>query len=304
MSNIISYVRPSDFGADRKDINRILEMIHDVVAQEAENEGLKQRILVKDHVRKRSSTGTSGGANLLNTDVLDRENFIWRRKKPLVVGTYNMVHTQIGGGDLLFPVSDTWFGARCDADGTNYIRIDDDDILDPTTELTIALKLYLPASGGGFVVCEKVNQYRLRVINTNILEFAVYVSGAYKTAVTFIYTPNTKYSVICTYKSTSSGQKLYIDGILEDSDSETGDMVGTSNDFGLFATGAGASIALVNTRIAAFHMGSKEADSGWITKYENGILDTSDGFDEITTIFFTGDDRVTPDAETGLFKSS
>lgn len=302
-TNLNNYVRPTD-ATSRRDINKILELIHDLVAQIPEETGLQERIMFTPHVKVRTTSVTFGEANLLNTDVLDLENFNWRRKKPESVDVYTLIHTQVGAGTLTFPVSDTWFGGRCDADGTNYITIDDDDILDPTATISIALNGYLPASGGGFVLVEKVNQYRLRVADTNTLEWAVYVSGAYKTAVTFTYTPNTKYSIVATYKSSASGQKLYVDGSLVDSDSETGSMSGTSNKLGILATGAGANIALDGTRIALLSILNAEVDSTWVTSYGIGLLDTSDGNDEMTTIAFIGDDSVTPNAETGLFKAS
>lgn len=303
MSNINDYIKPSASGSNRKDINKILSLIHDIVAQEPEDEGNKERIMFTPHVKRRTTTVIFGAPNVKKSEVRSKENFVFRRVKPTTVDSYDLIHTQVGAGVLTFPVKDTVLGCRCDADGTNYITIDDDDLLDPTAEISIALKLSLPASSGGFVILEKVNQYRLRVVDTNTLEWAIFSGGSYKTAVTFVYTPSTKYSVIASYKSTSSGQKLYINGTLEDSDSETGAMVGTSNKLGILATGAGASIAPNGVRIAIVTIQNDEVDSSFITDYENGILDTSAG-NEITTIEFAGDDSPTPDAVAGLFKSA
>lgn len=304
MSNINDYIKPTDYGHVRKDINKILSLIHDFVAQNPEDLGNKERIMFTPHVKLRTSNVTVGGATWSETDTLNRETWNWRRKKPASVDTYNLIHTQVGAGALTFPVSDTWYGARCDADGTNYITIDDHTDMDGTTEISISAHLRLPASGGGFVVAEKQDEWRLRVIDTNILEWSVYSGGAYKTPVTYTYTPDTKFVVTCTYKSTSSGQKIYINGTLSDSDSETGAINNSTNKVGIFARGDGTSIALVNTRIAAFNWISKEATTGWVTNYNNGMLDTSDGFDEVTTILFTGDDSPTPNAEAGLFKAA
>jgi len=303
MSNINDYLKPTDYGHVRKDINKILSLIHDLVAQEPEDEGNKERIMLTPHIKLRTTSVSFGAPSWEEEEVRDKEAFVFRRKKPASVSTYELVHTQVGAGALTFPVSNTWYGGRCDADGTNYITIDDDTLLNPTAELTIACKLNLPASGGGFILFEKTNQYRIRVQDTNTLEFAIYSGGAYKTALTYTYTPSTSFSMVASYKSTGSGQKLYIDGSLVDSDSETGAIATSSNKLGILASPTGTSIALVNTGLGIFTMLNDEVDSGWITNYENGILDTSSG-NEITTIEFTGDDSPTPDAVAGLFKSS
>ena len=302
-SNINDYVRPTDVSS-RRDINKILSLIHDLTAQDPEEEGLHERIMLTPEVRLKTSTVIFAGADFLDTQDLHHENWNWRRKKPAIVKVYDLVHTQVGAGALLFPVDSTWFGARCDADGTNYMTIDDDVAMNGTTEITVAIMVYLPASGGGFVIAEKENEWRLRVVDTNTIEFAIYSSGAYKTALTYAYTINTKYSIVGTYKSTSSGQTLYVDGSSVDSDAETGAINNGTKKIGIMARGDGTSISPSGVRIAAFHVGLKEASTAWVTSYHGGLLDTSDGFDEVTTIFFTGDDRVTPDAETGLFKSS
>ena len=104
--SINNFIRPQDFGSDRKDINRILEMIHDVVAPEAEDAALQQRIAATEHIKLRTTTVIFGGANLLNTDVRTREAFNWRRKKPIDCPAYDLIHTQVGEGTLTFPISE------------------------------------------------------------------------------------------------------------------------------------------------------------------------------------------------------
>lgn len=301
-SNINSYVRPTDT-TSRRDINKILELIHDLVSQIPEETGLQERIMFTPHVKIRTSSTTFGGADLLNTDVLDMENFVWQRKKPSSGFTYAMVHATTGTG-LTFPVSATWFGARCDNDGTSYITIDDNSRLDNTDEISICLRGILPASAGGYVITEKVNEYRLRVVDTNVLEWAIYSSGAYKTAVTYTFTPDVKLRIVVTYKSTSSGQKIYINGSLEDSDSETGAINNSTGDLCVMATAGGTNIVKSGFSIAFWGVLHKEVSSDWVTDYENGLYDTSDGNLELTTINFIGSEIVTPDSETGLIKSS
>jgi len=304
MSYLNDFIKPSDYGAVRKDINRILSLIHDITAQEPEDEGLQERICISSGVKLRTSNFNIGVQDLQNTDTRNREIFLWSRKKPTSVSTYDLVHTTTGSG-FTYPVSATWDGGRVDNDGTTYITIDDHTDFDFTDELAIAMKVILPASGGGFVLCEKVNEYRLRVVDTNTLEFAIYTGGSYSTALTYSYTPDTDFTIVATYKSTSSGQKLYIDGTLESSDSVTGAINNSTGNFCLMATAGGTNIALSGTSMGRFSILNTEVDTTWITNYyTNSRLDTSDGNDEITTIPFTGDDVANPDATLGEFEAS
>jgi len=303
MSFINDFIRPTDYGAVRKDINRILALIHDITAQEPEDEGLQERICISSNVKLRTSNFNIGVQDLQNTDTRYKEVFVWTRKKPTSVSTYDMTHTTTGSG-FTYPVSATWDGARVDNDGTTYITIDDHTDFDFTDELAISMKVVLPASGGGFVLCEKVNEYRIRVTDTNTLEFAIYTGGAYQTPVTYSYTPDTAFTIVATYNYTGSGQKLYIDGSLSDSDSVSGAINNSTGNFCLMATAGGTNIALSGTSMGRFSLLHTEVDSTWVTDYHtNSRLDTSDGNDEVTTIPFTGDDAVNPDATVGEFSA-
>ena len=302
MSNVNNYIKPSDFGAVRKDINRILELIHDITAQEPEDEGLQERICISPKVKLRTSNVTVGSANLSPTNVKTRRVYNWRRKKPTNTYVYDLVHTTTGSG-FSFPIPDTWDGARVDTDGTSYITITDHTDFDFTDEIGISMKVILPASGGGFVLCEKVNEYRLRVVDTNTLEWAIYTGGAYQTAVTYSYTPDTEYSIVATYKSSSSGQKLYINGSLVDSDSVSGSINNSTGDLCIFGTAGGTNVSPSGTSMAFFGLFNKELDSTWVTNYHsNSLYDTSDGNTEVVTINFIGNENPTPNAELGLFK--
>ncbi len=299
-SNINDYVRPTS-NTSRRDINKILSLIHDLQAQEPEEEGLQERIMLAPHVKLRTSTGTFATSDASNTDTRDIENFNWRRKKPAVVPTYNLVHATTG--TFTFPTASTFDGARADNSGSQYITITDHADFDFVDEISICMKLILPASGGGFVLCEKVGEYRLRVVDTNTIEWAVY-DGSYKTAVTTTYTTNTAFTLVVSY-DTTNGHTIYKDGSSVATDSLSGNFANASGDLCLFATAGGTNIVPTGASIAFFGILNAEVSSGWVTNYHSGTLyDTSDGNDEITTINFIGSDVVTPDAETGLFKSS
>jgi len=313
-SNINDFVRPTD-KTSRRDINKILSLIHDLTAQEPEEEGLQERIMYTPHVKLRTSTVTSGAANLLDTDVLDMENWNWRRKKPSSVDTYNLVHTQVGAGALTFPVSDTKFGARCDYDGTNYITIDDDTILKPTDKLTISMWLYIPTNDSvqhTFIRKGVTNTSYLWRIETNgDLTIRIKTDNAggtnYKITITNgNYPLNTWFHATMTWKGTPDNRlRFYIDKVQKGGDVTTvGALYVNTDKLGIGANFDGQKIVLVNTRMALLSLLNEEVTQTWIDNHFDGLLDTSDGNDEITTIAFIGDDSPTPDAESGLFKSS
>lgn len=142
-SNINDYVRPTT-SSSRRDINKILSLIHDLVAAEPEETGLQERIMYTLHVKRRTTSVFFGAPNWGELEYRDRQSFIWKKKIPSTVQTYNLIHTT--SGTLTFPVSDTKFGARGDFDGSSYITISDDNTLDATTGISMAGFFYIPAT--------------------------------------------------------------------------------------------------------------------------------------------------------------
>jgi len=141
-SNINDYVRPTD-KSSRRDINKILSLIHDLVAQEPESEGLQQRICFTPHVKLRTSTVTFGSTDVSNTDDRDVENFVFRKKIPPEVIVYDLVHTTTG--TLTFSVDSTKLGAGATFDGSSYVTITDHPELAPTA-ISFGGWFYLPAT--------------------------------------------------------------------------------------------------------------------------------------------------------------
>ena len=141
-SNINDYVRPTD-KSSRRDINKILSLIHDLVAQEPESEGLQQRICFTPHVTRKSNTVTFGTTTVSNTDDREIENFMFRKKIPLQVITYDIIHTTTGS--LTYSTSGTKFGGGATFDGSSYVTITDHPELAPTA-ISFGGWFYLPAT--------------------------------------------------------------------------------------------------------------------------------------------------------------
>ena len=141
-SNLNDYVRPTD-KSSRRDINKILSLIHDLVAQEPESEGLQQRICFTPNVKLRTSTVTFGSTDASNTDDREVENFVFRKKIPLEVITYDIIHTTTG--TLTFSTSGTKLGGGATFDGSSFVTITNHPELAPTA-ISFGGWFYLPAT--------------------------------------------------------------------------------------------------------------------------------------------------------------
>ena len=144
-SNLNDYVRPTD-KSSRRDINKILSLIHDLVAQEPESEGLQQRICFTPHVKLRTSTVTFGSTTVSNTDDRTIQNFMFRKIIPAEVITYDLVHTTTGS--LTFTGNATKLGGGATFDGSSYVTITDHAELSPSV-ISLGGWFYLPATDSG-----------------------------------------------------------------------------------------------------------------------------------------------------------
>lgn len=293
---------------DRQDVLKIVTEMQDLNI-ELEDDA-QRRFLIYDGQPRARTLDTFHG-NVIEGDKLynprDIKNWQFQRQLPddvTTIKSYPLIHTTLGAGSFTFYPSPRnsftsyQFGAYADNNGTKYITIDDNARLDPTTELTIAIMAYVPTGATSGIICEKTNQYELKINGSNF-EFRVY-SGSWKTPVTAAITFDAWNTIVCTYKSTASGQKIYKNGSLADSDAETGAMAGTANNLGIFATAAGGTVIPDGVVFAWFFLGSTEASSGWVTNYGNGLLNT-DEVTEITTIPFVVSEDPQPDATLGGF---
>jgi len=154
MSYINDYIIPTDFGTVRKDINRILSMIHDLVAQEPEDEGLQERIMVTPHVKKRTTSVTFGAATETNTDVRDRFSSYWTRLKSGLDPVHALSYATTG--TISFDTAGSKHGAGGETDGASYITITDHADLEPSSSLSFGGFFYLLATDSGDIVSQDI----------------------------------------------------------------------------------------------------------------------------------------------------
>lgn len=308
MSNINDFVRPTS-NTSRRDINKILEMIHDLVAAEPEDEGAQERIAHAAHLKIRTTTVTSGGATRVGSNFRDKENFSRRRKPPTVVNSYPLIHTSNNFSGVTFPVSDTKFGARVDWDGVGYITVGDDVILNITDKLTIAFWTRLVGfTGTARHIIMKGSSapvpYLVRTFNSgNTLHFKFRVNGVDE-IFSITYTPDVWTHWVVAWDNTSNLMEVWKDKVSQGTNATSGNLDTNALILGIAARNDGTQILANLDRLAHLTVLNAKVNQAWVDKHFDGLLDTSDGNDEIMTIDFCANEDPTPDELTDFCKSS
>jgi hypothetical protein len=297
MGDISAFVRRSR-NADRDDINKLLGLITPIAFAPPEEGGVQERIILDYSARKRTQSVSAGVLDVTHNQTRNYGSFQYRRQIPSTVNSYTLTHVTTNS---FTPVKTTLskFGAGCHGAGTGYVTVGNHSKLDLTTEITISTWLYPKASSGNAIILQKNGAYSLRIVNTNTIEF--FINS--KTPVTYTYTGDidTWIHIFATYKSTSSGQKLYINNSLQSSDSESGAITTNTND--LKIAGDGSSNLVSGTVLAYTYLIGNEIDSTRRTNIYDGLYDAIGTFSEIVAVNFIGDERPTPLSESGLFRS-
>ena len=214
------------------------------------------------------------------------------RELPSVVNVYPLTHAENGTGTFIR--TGKRFTGGFQTDGTYYQSVSDSNRLNPTGNIGIVGSLRIPSGITSGKILNKSTQYNIEITSANTLSFNVNS----KTPVSLTFVDDIWFHFGCTYKSTASGQKIYLDGVLADSDSETGAINSTSNSLGIMANSNGTTKLGADSVIAHFTMVNGEPDSTWIANHRDGVLDTNQ-HTEITTIPFVAHGQPKPDASVG-----
>ena len=255
-SNINDYVRPTD-ATSRRDINKILALIHDLVATEPESEGLQQRIMFTPHVKRRTSSVTFSTTTVANTDDLDMQNFVFSKRIPPSVTVYDLIHTT--SGTLSFTGDATKLGGAATFNGSSYVTVNDHTDF-PSAQFSMGGWFYLPATDSGDTASQNLmtkgvyeltvdphstaaNQLRAKVnvfTSDDIVteagtvlqtEDSVTLEGDFilDKYVTNSFSPNTWNHIWLTYSS-AVGTKLYLNNSLVASDTTSIGTLQTNSD--------------------------------------------------------------------------
>lgn len=275
-----------------KDIQSIISSIQAEPKQIDEDVDIELNML-DDETRNRIEThvvNPGGGFQTYARNRSGENSYI--REIPTTVNIYPLTHVENGTGSFI--LSDKKFSGGFQTDGTYYQSIVDKTRLNPTETLGVIGWLKIPSGITSGKILNKSTQYNIEITSANTLSFNVNS----KTPVELVFSDDTWFHFACTYKSTLSGQKIYKNSVLVDSDSDTGNIISTSNSLGILANSNGTSKLGNNCVIAHLTMLNGEPDNTWITNHYNGILDTNIHA-EIMTIPFVAHGRPLPDASVG-----
>lgn len=291
-TNILDFVRPTD-STSRRDINKILELIHDIVAAPPEDEGASERIVKQTHTRLRTSTLTFGSPTETFSEQRDREPVDFIRKIPPQVRTYDLIHTE--NGTVVFGESGHKFGGKGTFDGSSdYITIADDYSFhfEHNQAFTIAFWYKTSVTGTDEILIfnrPDINGvgYGLYLSSLNRLIFEIQsLTQNGVVQLTTAKRDGTWHSIVVTYPGLSNrlNMKIYEDGVLiQTGTATTFSTTFVNND--VVSIGAGASGAKkFNGSLAWITILRGEKDAAWVTDYHNGVLDTAYPSDSISSL--------------------
>lgn len=215
-----------------------------------------------------------------------------KKKIPETVASYSLIHTN--NGTPAYAEAGHKFGGHAKFDGSNYITIADNTILNQTDKITLIGFTYLPANDAAshiiFTKDAATAQYAVFAAALAGNEMIFRTNSTGQNDIQFTYTPNTWFHFAMTFKNTPENRmRLYIDAVKQGVDLTTsGNLVTTTTAVSIGATDTGSFPLLSGSRLSWLSVLHAELTQQSITDHFNGLVNTSDGNDEITTIPFIG----------------
>jgi len=300
LGGLLNFVRKSQF-FDQDSINRLYQESHEDIPP-IKGDIVNRRIVLGQELRERSD---NAGTAVPDFELVNERGVgitQMDRKRPETVKSNPLTFTENGGTLSYIDAEDSSAGGGMGFDGSTYLSIANHTLLQPASNISIVGWFYLPASSGTHQIIHRTTAYLVRLISGNTLQFLVRRSSGWTTR-SFSYTPDTWFHLACTY-SGSQGI-IYENGIVVDSSTFSNQaMQPGSGDVGVGATGVGGNILMDGARMSHLSVINNVVSSSWVTDHMNGLLDTSDGNDEIFTFPFTGTSEMLTDASSGECRST
>ena len=304
-NDIITDLDPSQGQLTAETLNKILQILRKQSTPDLTSDVKKYIAAKSAEYDVHDTTGPKklDSMNILDNEYLDNLNLAgYIRQPPEIVVPCPLVETLTDTG-ISFSTGingdfSKKFGGGAKFNGSSYITIGDHSILNRTDKISITGWIYSPSGISSGDIIKKNNQYQLYISASNTLAWRIHSGGAWKTPVTMSLTPDSWNHFAVTYKSTSSGQKIYKNAVLANSDSETGAIATSSNTLGIANDGAGSSALPANTRLAWLSLLYSEFVLSDVEKHYGGFLDTRN-HTEIVTYPFTVNAKYETDMHPG-----
>jgi hypothetical protein len=216
-----------------------------------------------------------------------------RKKIPALVHSNPLVRTVTGG----FTYSEIGhkFGGGVrptTGGGADYIRVTDHADLNPTDKITVAFwgKFTAPIATQYALVKGAIgSQYEMQIRTTNSIRCRGKTGGVIENYGSLSYTNNVWSSFV--YSLDAANQKFngFVDSVnsLVDVATNGTTIDTTTNPLGIWTSGTAVENADITQHLAWLFIGHFAADQTWVDNYHAGLIDTSDGNDEILLIPFT-----------------
>lgn len=175
-------------------------------------------------------------------------------------------------------------GKKWTSDGASEITIIDRAYLEPTAEITIAVRCNLSGfTGTRRQIVHKADAttgYRVFArANENTIRAQWYDGSGQISSQEFTFTPGTEFTLVASFRS--GNQDLYKDGSLEDSNTNVATMGTNSLDVGYGGTAVAAELLANGDTVEHLVITPDYKDSTWASRYNNRQADLTDSADRL-----------------------
>jgi len=238
---------------------------------------------------------------------------------PDEVRVYDLTHDNSNASGITFPFHGNTFDENgavtsigrkssgcAQTNGTSYQIINNHSWFNVTDEILIHGWVYLKAaSADGMIIHKGTDQWLLKVMATDTLRFSVQIGGVTYN-LDYAYTPNAWYHIVATAKSGT--QSLWVNNVLQDSDTQVGAIGTNLTNVGIFAQADGTNKLVTGNALSWLSIANGFADSTWVgNSYTKRLLDydtdVANTPEEITTFPYVSSLIEQPNATPGLFMS-
>lgn len=284
------------------------------------NEAIPRHVIFDDLVDLHNITSVLSN----DIDVADIESELlfnqvgYRKFIPANVRAYDLTHDDSNASGITFPFHGNTFdesgavtsiGRKSSGcaltDGSSYQIIEDHDWFNVTDEILIHGWVYLKAaSADGMIIHKGTDQWLLKVMNSNTLRFSVEIGGS-TFNLDYAYTPNAWYHIVATAKSGT--QSLWVNNVLQDSDTQVGAIGTNSTDVGIFGKADGNNKMVTGNALSWLSIANGFADSTWVgnaytKRYFDYDSDVANTPEEITTFPYISSLKAMSNSFSGMFQ--
>lgn len=314
LGGLLNFIRRSA-NFDQDQINKLVQETHETT-EPIVGDFVERRIVKYGDIREKINTFTTSNPDSTNVETVERGSYFYRKKidetvksHPLTYSTTGTITFEEGSGGK--------FGGGGVFDGSSYIIVSGETPLKTENNYTIACWVKTPAAfntnylivyegetgGDGFGTEQESH---LHITSNGTIGIRIEDGSDDLQVESSVLSINTWYHVVAVAKNLGSSPEveLYIDGSSAGTDTAGSAITRSSMDVGLQIGKPATATRLLEGTLSWLTILRNAVNSTWVTNHYNGVLDLSDGNDEILTIPFTASDQPKSDATSGECRST